>query len=210
MENLAAYARDDHVEARRGWGRPARAGPERAQRRFGELDAVRFVALAATFEVSFEGDRRANDVRGALQRTEAVVGERRELVPEEIELQLERPSIGALRGRVPEYVVAGGAIPSAAGLPLRNPATGPAAQLVPGRVHTRLPVQVAEDARSLEVREAPLDEEAVRRLVVRGDRCAARARPFAWRSARASRGAEHADPADADRKRKNTLHGSFS
>ena len=76
-----------------------------AQDILGVRDARGLVTGAAPLEVVLERDRRVGDVRALLQLREAVAGEGRQLVPDEIELQLQGVDVLALLARVPRRVV---------------------------------------------------------------------------------------------------------
>ena len=162
-----------HHHGRRGQ-REALAHPLRgvlhravgAQHALRVRDARGLVARAAALEVGLEGDGRVGDVRGGLERRQPVARERRQLVPDEVQLQGERAGRLALLGRVGQHVVVRVGVPPAADRPLRD-ASPRSALLHGGGVHPGLLVEVADDAGRLEVRQALAHEVVVRGLIVR-------------------------------------------
>src|SRR5262249_34657465 len=81
-------------------------------------------------------------------------------------LRVERVPVLAVRRRVPRHVVVEGAVPAPARRPLRDAPARAAADLRDRGRHPRLLIEVADDARSLHLREALADEELEGDLVV--------------------------------------------
>src|SRR6185312_6296236 len=146
--------------------RAARSAAERLHRRLRVRDPVRRVALAADLVAVLERRHRRADRRRRLQRR-VPVAHVRQLVPDELELKVQRVDRGPVRRRVPLHVVVVARVPPATRRPLRDAAAGAASVLPDGGAHPRLLVEVAHDPRRLHVRQALAHEELERDLVVR-------------------------------------------
>ena len=138
--------------------------------RLGVGDALGLVARAAALVGHLEGDRGIGHVRRALEGGEAVPGERRQLVPDEVELKAERGGRLPLHRGVGEHVVVRVRVPPSADRPLGDAAPGAAAALLDGGVHPRLLIEVADDPGGLEVGQALAEEEVEGRLIVGRER----------------------------------------
>ncbi len=162
-----------HPQRRLRRERPALADVRRAVRNLavrGEhvlrvRDALTRQAVAADLVLVHERDRRVADVRRRFE-IRVAVADRRELVPDELELQVQRRHRLALLRRIRLDVVVRRRVPAAADRPLRDAAAGPT-RLHRARIHAGLLIEIADDAGSLIVRQALRDEEVERGLVVR-------------------------------------------
>ena len=184
------------TDERRGVGRHHAIG---AQHRLGVRNPLRLIAGSADLVLVHEGDGRVGDVGGRLQLRIAVP-ERRQLVPDELELQVQRPRGFPLGVGVRQDVVVRGRVPPSPDRPLRDPPSRSAAELHRSGIHARFLVQVADDAGGLEAGESLADEEVVGGFVI-GEGGAQRRRALALHLGdaaasdqhRAAKGRQHHD-----------------